>query len=185
MAGRRLPVLSVVLAMGLATLAAGAGEEPAAGTLQVADETGKFTSLPPKEWAKLPRQKVEVKGKGDEPAAYEGVPLAEVLRFAGVSFDKHPRDRSASCVLVEASDGYRAVLALAEVDPKVSDRKVLLADRLDGKPLPNGAGPYRLVVPGDKVPSRWVKQVVRIAVCRPAEGEGGKKRERSPVEEKP
>jgi hypothetical protein len=180
MAGRRLPVLSLVLAMGLASLPAGAGEEPAAETLQVGDETGKLTSLPDKEWAKLPRRKVEIKGKDGEPATYEGVALTEVLRFAGVSFDKHPRDRAASYVLVEAGDGYRAVLALAEVDPKVSDRMVLLADRLDGKPLPGGAGPYRLIVPGDKVPSRWVKQVVRVGVYRHPDAEGRKKREGVP-----
>lgn len=167
MAGQRLPVLCLVLA---ACLPAGAGEEPTPGKLQVRDEAGKVAALPAKEWAKLPREKVEVNG-----VTYEGVPLAEVLRFAGVSFDKHPRDRAALYVLVEGSDGYRAVLALAEVDPKVSDRAVLLADRLDGKPLPEGAGPLRLVVPGDKVPSRWVKQVIRVGVYRPPDAEAGKK----------
>ena len=169
MAVQRLVVLCLVL-VGLPAVA---DEAPAPAALQVADETGRVTSLPAKEWAKLPRQKAEVKGKGG--TAYEGVSLAEVLRFAGVSFDKHPRGRAASYVLVEGGDGYRAVLALAEVDPKVSDRTVLLADRLDGKPLPAGAGPFRLVVPGDKIPSRWVKQVVRIGVYRPPDAEAGKK----------
>jgi DMSO/TMAO reductase YedYZ molybdopterin-dependent catalytic subunit len=98
-----------------------------------------------------------------------------VLRFAGVSFAEHPRGRAASYILVEGGDGYRAVLALAEVDPKVSDKAVLLADRLDGKPLPEGAGPFRLVVPGDKVPSRWVKQVVRVGVHRHPDAEPAKK----------
>ena len=52
---------------------------------------------------------------------------------------------------------------------------VLLADRLDGKPLAKGAGPYRLVVPGDKRPVRWVKQVVRVSVHRHPEAAGKKK----------
>jgi DMSO/TMAO reductase YedYZ molybdopterin-dependent catalytic subunit len=172
MTAQRVPVLFLVVA---ACLPAWAAEEPAPDILRVGDEAGKVVPLPAKEWAKLPREKVEVKGKEGQAATYEGVPLAEVLRFAGLSFDKHPRDRAASYILVEGSDGYRAVLALAEVDPKVSDRAVLLADRLDGKPLPEGAGPFRLVVPGDKVPSRWVKQVVRVGVYRHPEGEGGKK----------
>lgn len=173
MAGQRISVLCLVMTAGLAGLPGKAGEDPAPDTLQIGDEGGKLTSLTAKEWVKLPREKVEVKGKA---AAYEGVSLAEVLRFAGVSFDKHPRDRAASYILVEGGDGYRAVLALAEVDPKVSDRTVLLADRLDGKPLPEGAGPFRLVVPGDKVPSRWVKQVVRVSVHRHPDVDAGKKR---------
>jgi DMSO/TMAO reductase YedYZ molybdopterin-dependent catalytic subunit len=162
MAGQRLALLCLVLA---------AGEDPAPGTLQVGDEAGKAAALSAKEWAKLPREKVEVKG-----LTYEGVSLAEVLRFAGVSFENHPRDRAASYVLVEGGDGYRAVLALAEVDPKVTDRAVLLADRLNGKPLPAGAGPFRLIVPADKVPSRWVKQVTRVGVYRHPDAEAGKKR---------
>jgi DMSO/TMAO reductase YedYZ molybdopterin-dependent catalytic subunit len=170
MASWRLSVLCLALAAGLACPPAGAGDDPAPGTLQVGDETGKVTALPAKEWAKLSREKVEVKG-----ASYEGVSLAEVLRFGSVSFEKHPRDRAASYVLVQGGDGYRAVLALAEVDPKVADKVVILADRLDGKPLPAGAGPYRLVVPGDKIPSRWVKQVVRVGVYRHPEADAGKK----------
>jgi DMSO/TMAO reductase YedYZ molybdopterin-dependent catalytic subunit len=174
MAKQRLSVLCLVLAAGLGCLTAGAREGPAPGSLQVGDEAGKLVPLPAKEWAKLRREKVEVKAKGGEAVTYEGVPLAEVLRFAGVSFDKHPRGRAASYVLVEGSDGYRAVLALAEVDPKVTDRAVLLADRLDGKPLPEGVGPFRLIVPGDKVPSRWVKQVVRVGVHHHPDAEAGK-----------
>jgi hypothetical protein len=166
--------MMVVLLAGLTSLAtlAGANEEKtdaAPGTLQVSDAAGKVVSLSAKEWAKLPRVKVEVKGKDDTMVSYEGVSLAEVLRQAGVSFDEHPRDRVASYILVEGSDGYRAVLALAEVDPKLTDRTVLLADRLDGKPLAEKAGPYRLVVASDKLPSRWVRQVIRVAVRRPGD----------------
>src|SRR5439155_525033 len=83
---------------------------------------------------------------GGKTIRYEGVLLAEVLRFGGVPFGKHPRgERTAEFVLVEAVDGYRTVLALAEVDPALTDHVVLLADRLDGKPLTESSGPYRLV----------------------------------------
>jgi DMSO/TMAO reductase YedYZ molybdopterin-dependent catalytic subunit len=142
----------------------------------VSDRAGKLVPLSAQEWAKLPRSKVEVKGKDDVTARYEGVSLAEVLRVAGVSFDEHPRGRAAAYVVVEGSDGYRAVLALAEVDPKLTDRVVLLADRLDGKPLPDRAGPYRLVVPGDKLPVRWVRQVIRVGVRHPSDDDGPKRK---------
>lgn len=172
-------VLNLFFLAGLAcltSLATAREEKPAAAVpLQVGDEAGKFVPVPAKEWARLPRGKVQVKGQGDNIARYEGVSLAEVLRLAGVSFDEHPRGRASAYVVVEGSDGYRAVLALAEVDPKLTDRVVLLADRLDGKPLPDKIGPYRLIVPGDKLPVRWVKQVSRVSVRRPTD-EGLKKK---------
>jgi hypothetical protein len=130
MAGQlRFQILGCIL---VASLASGADDRSASAPLEVNIGTGKRVGLSAKEWAKLPRKKVDVKGKG----VYEGVDVAEVLRFAGASFEKHPRERAAAYVLVEGSDGYRAVLALAEVDPKVTDKTVLLADRLDGKTAP-------------------------------------------------
>jgi hypothetical protein len=139
----------------------------AAKPLVVGNEEGKLTPLSPEEWAKLPRRKAEAKDREGKAIAYEGASLADVLRFGGVPFDGHLKGpRVASYVLVEAADGYRAVLALAEVDPSVAEKVVLLADRLDGKPLAAAVGPYRLVVPGDKIHSRWVRQVIRITVHR-------------------
>jgi hypothetical protein len=67
-------------------------------------------------------------------------------------------------VLTEAADGYRAVFALAEIDPSTTAQVILVADRKDGKPLATADGPYRLIVPKDKIHSRWVKQVTKITV---------------------
>jgi DMSO/TMAO reductase YedYZ molybdopterin-dependent catalytic subunit len=166
MSGRVRRAACLVFVAALACLPARAGEPAVPGKLTVAGEAGKAVSVSAGAWAKLPRAKVEVKGKGGKATTYEGVSLAEVLRLAGVSFAQHPRGRASAYVVVGGADGYRAVLALAEVDPKVAGTVVLLADRSDGKPLPEGAGPCRLVVPGDKVPVRWVKQVVRVALHR-------------------
>jgi hypothetical protein len=137
--------------------------------LTVGNESGKLVPLTAKDWEKLPRRKVETKDKEGKAVTYEGVALTDVLRFAGVPFDGHLRGpRVANYVLIEAADGYRATFSLAEVDPSVSDKVVLLADRVDGKPLAEGVGPYRLVVPGDRIHSRWVRQVVRVTVQQPA-----------------
>lgn len=38
----------------------------------------------------------------------------------------------------------------------------ILADTRDGKPLDAHEGPYRIIVPGEKRPGRWVRQVQRI-----------------------
>jgi DMSO/TMAO reductase YedYZ molybdopterin-dependent catalytic subunit len=137
--------------------------------LKVGNEKGKETALSAEALAKLPRRTAKVKDRHGNRAAYEGVPLAAVLRAAGVTLGKDLRGPLlANCLLVEAADGYRVVFALPEVDPDLTDKVVLLADRKDGKPLAAAEGPYRLVVPDDKRPARWVKQVVRIRVVRPA-----------------
>jgi hypothetical protein len=65
-------------------------------------------------------------------------------------------------LLVRAADGYRAVFALAEVDPAFATRKITLADKRDGKPLDSKEGPFRIVAPGDKRAARWVRQVIEL-----------------------
>jgi DMSO/TMAO reductase YedYZ molybdopterin-dependent catalytic subunit len=56
------------------------------------------------------------------------------------------------------------VFALAEFDPAFSDRSIILAEQQDGQPLPDNAAPFRVVVPGDSHPARWIRQVKSIEV---------------------
>jgi hypothetical protein len=96
---------------------------------------------------------------------YAGVALGDVLRLVGRAVGDSLRGaRVADYVLVEAADGYRVVFALAELDTSFTDRTVLLADRKDGVPLAANEGPFRIVVPGERRPARWVRQVTRISV---------------------
>jgi hypothetical protein len=67
-------------------------------------------------------------------------------------------------VVVEAADGYQVVLSLAECDPTVPDRQVLLADQVDGRSLPAVEAPYRLLIIGAPHHSRWARQVVALRV---------------------
>ncbi|MBC8156259.1 MAG: molybdopterin-binding protein, partial [Bacteroidetes bacterium] len=67
-------------------------------------------------------------------------------------------------VVVRAIDGYEVVFALPEIDPDYATRTILLVDQADGAPLPTGIGPYRIVVPGEKKPARWVREVKAIEV---------------------
>jgi len=45
-----------------------------------------------------------------------------------------------------------------------TDRVIILADQVDGAPLPANKGPFRIVVPGEKKPARWIWQVTTLAV---------------------
>jgi hypothetical protein len=96
----------------------------------------------------------------------EGVSLTALLRAAKALPAEPLRGapRLASYVLVTARDGYRAAYSLAELDPTLGNRKVLLVDRCDGKPLDDADGPLRLIAPEDARPARWVRQVQSIAV---------------------
>jgi hypothetical protein len=74
------------------------------------------------------------------------------------------RGESMSCyVLATGTDGYSAVLSLAEVDPEFREGQVIVADSRDGKVL-GKSGPYQLIVPDDKRPARWVHNLNSIAV---------------------
>ena len=65
---------------------------------------------------------------------YSGIPLVEVLKAGGLQLDsgtEHIRETVATTVLIEATDGYRAAFALAELDSELTDRIILLADTKD------------------------------------------------------
>lgn len=112
--------------------------------------------------AAMPRATVQLKGEKST-VEYTGVPVHEILKRAGVPSGKELHGPAlASYLLVEAKDGYQVVFALPEVDPAFTDKVVLLADTADGKPLGEGQGPFRLVVPGDKRGARGARMVTRF-----------------------
>jgi DMSO/TMAO reductase YedYZ molybdopterin-dependent catalytic subunit len=149
---------------------AASGQEPPATSavvLNVGGEVARPLKLTATELANLPRKAVSAKDHEGKVGEFEGVPLVEVLRAAGVKLGVDLRGPALSAYLVvEAADGYRAVFAMPELDPAFTDRVVLLADRRDGKPLGEKEGPLRVVVPGEKRHSRWVRQVVSLKVGR-------------------
>lgn len=135
-----------------------------AQSIQLVDVEGHSTTLTAAQLAKTPRVTVNVRDH-DTPAVFEGVPLATVLSSAGIQLgDKLRGPRLTEALLVEASDGYKVVFALAELDPAFATREIILADTRDGKPLDTKEGPFRIVAPGDKRPARWVRQVTALRI---------------------
>jgi DMSO/TMAO reductase YedYZ molybdopterin-dependent catalytic subunit len=135
--------------------------------LRVGGEVERQLNLSDEELAKLPRRKLRAKDHGGTESEYEGVPLIEILKLAGIaSGEKLRGDKMTLYLLVEASDAYRAVVALPELDPAFTDKLVLLVDRRDGKPLSGQEGPLRIIVPDEKRHARWVRQVISLVVKR-------------------
>lgn len=132
--------------------------------LTIQTQGGKQIVLAKSDIESLPHVKVTTHDS-DTSATFEGVTLRSVLEKAGVEFGHSMRGkRLASCLLVEAADGYRAVIALPELDPDFTDKEVLLAYLQDGKPLDDKAGPYRIVIPEEKRMARWVRQVTKLKI---------------------
>ncbi len=147
-------------------------EKQAAGTnstvaLSVGGEVERPMKLSAADLAKLPRRTVRAKDHGGKESAYEGVELIEILRLAGVPSGEGLRGKNLSLYLmVEATDGYRAVFALPELDPAFTNQVILLADHKDGNSLSTSEGPLRIVIRDEKRQARWVRQVISLTVRR-------------------
>jgi hypothetical protein len=95
--------------------------------------------------------------------AYSGVRLSDLLAKLGAPLGDQLRGKALSAyVVATGSDGYKAVLALGEVDPSFHPGEVLVADTMDGKPLDAHSGPFKLVVTEDKRPARSVRNLASI-----------------------
>lgn len=95
---------------------------------------------------------------------YRAVPLHCFLEQAGIPFGEALRGPAfTATVLVEGRDGSRVVFALAALDEAFGG-EVYLADQMDGALLSPADGPYRIIVPGDARPARWVRQASRIVL---------------------
>ena len=62
----------------------------------------------------------------------------------------------ANYVVATGSDGYQAVITLAEIDPSLYSGELIVADEMNAKPLDEPSGPVKLVVTEDKRPARAV-----------------------------
>ncbi len=154
---RRVCLLSVALSVVTAV-------SVRAQDVTVRAATGTERQVSASEFAALPHITLETTDHGT-PVSFEGVALSALLKFAGagpVDSLRGPLLRRA--VLAIGVDGYGAIVALADLDDAIGARRVMVADRMNGAPLPADHGPLRLIVPGDKRGARWVRQVVRLEI---------------------
>jgi DMSO/TMAO reductase YedYZ molybdopterin-dependent catalytic subunit len=136
-----------------------------AQTIKVSGEVTKPLQLQAADLAKMKRTTVLLKDRDGADHGYTGVPISEILDQAGVTTGKQLRGENLSkYLLVKCADGYQVLFSLAELDSSFTDRTVILADSVEGHPLPAGKGPFRLVVPGEKKPARSSFQVMEMVV---------------------
>jgi DMSO/TMAO reductase YedYZ molybdopterin-dependent catalytic subunit len=159
----------LILALALTPFVAAQAAE---GVLRVRGEIKTPLSLTVAEIKSRPSATAHAKDHSGKIAAYEGVSLSAILQQAGVPLGEALRgDALQLCVVVRAADGYKAVFALAELDPAMTDKQVILAFRKDDADLDPATGPLRLVIPDEKQQARWVRQVTELEVVRVGAGE--------------
>ena len=124
-------------------------------------------TLTPADLLKMPRTAITVKQPDGRGVTHEGVLVAEVLKRAGAPLGKALRgDAMATYIVASATDGYRVVFSLAELDPEFSGSEIMIVDRTNGQPLLADQGPIRLVVPKDLAGARSMRMLERIEVVR-------------------
>lgn len=96
---------------------------------------------------------------------YSGILLSDLLKTAGVTLDAELKGKNLTkYLLAEGSDGYQVIYSLAELDSGYTNRRIILADQVDGKPLPSAEGPFRIIVQDEKKPARCVRQLTTLMV---------------------
>jgi DMSO/TMAO reductase YedYZ molybdopterin-dependent catalytic subunit len=166
---RSLVTTAIALALAATTIPSHlvAARQTAASTvLAIGGDVKSPLSVTAAELKTMPRTSVEVKDEG-RTVSYEGVLLAELLKKAGAPLGGELRgDAVASYIVASASDGYRVVFSLAEIDPDFTSNSVIVADTIDGKPLFDYQGPFRIVAPRDSRGARSIRMLQKIELVR-------------------
>jgi DMSO/TMAO reductase YedYZ molybdopterin-dependent catalytic subunit len=137
-----------------------------AETLVIAGDVSQALTITPAELKAMPRTMVTVSEEGRQ-ISYEGVLVGELLKRAGAPVGRDLSGKAvATYVRASAKDGYQVVFSLAELDPAFTPNDIIVADTIDGKPLFDYQGPFRIVAPHDKRGARSIRMLQRLEVVR-------------------
>ncbi|KUY20963.1 molybdopterin-binding protein [Elizabethkingia miricola] len=113
----------------------------------------------------MPHKNAALKDKDGNTHIYSGVALQDILLKAGVPSGKELHGENLSkYLLVKCTDGYQVLFSLAELDPSIADKNIIIADKVDGKSLPEAKGPLRIIAEGEKKPARSSYQVSALVI---------------------
>jgi hypothetical protein len=103
---------------------------------------------------------------------YRGVLLDAVLRDFGFSEGRSQREVPGAqkrngwrkVVVATGADGYQAAFSCAELSSDMGCTSALLAYAVDDHALPDGEGPFRLIVSTDRKGARSVRNLIALEV---------------------
>lgn len=164
----QFPILAAI-SVGLAFAQAPQPQSPpptGPATLAVTGDVPMPLTLKAEDLAAMPRETVSVPEPDGTQVAYEGVPLREVLKRAGLPLGKLRGKALTTYILAKAHDGYQVVFTLGEIDAEFGNTQIIVADKRDGKALFGYQGPLRLECPHDKAGARSVRMLETLEVVR-------------------
>lgn len=157
--------LFTALALSLTFLSVSAQTTEKKPTVSVTGEVTKPLTLTQEDLSKMKRTDAMLKDRDGKQYRYTGVPIYEILKQAGATVGKQLHGENlAKYLLVKAADGYQVLFSLAELDSSFTDRVVILADQMEGGPIPSGKGPFRIIIPGERKPARCAFEVSQLIV---------------------
>lgn len=119
--------------------------------LKVSGEVPDPLELSLTDLSEMPRKEASLKDKDGSIHKYTGVSVQDILAKAGAPSGKALHGENISkYLLAKCTDGYQVLFSLAELDASIADKNVIVADTVDGKPLPESKGPLRLIAEGEK-----------------------------------
>jgi DMSO/TMAO reductase YedYZ molybdopterin-dependent catalytic subunit len=161
-------VPAIAIAQAPAQSSATAAQTASGVALTVTGDVPTPLSLSLDDLRHMPRKTLAVmNAHNGKQETYEGVPLAELWKRAGLPQGENLRGAAVTIyVIAEGADGYRALYSAAELDSSFQDSDVIVADRMDGAPLGAGQGPLKLVAPHDKRPARSVRMLRSLTIAK-------------------
>lgn len=132
--------------------------------ITVQGPAAKAVLLTSPEWQKLPRVEIEATDNSGRKAMYSGVAASTLLVNVDTVLGEQLRGEWwGAFVTVDARDDHQAVLAIPEFDAEFTDRVIILAGEIDGKPLNATTGSLQIIVPGEKPRGRGSAWSMRFA----------------------
>jgi hypothetical protein len=154
------------------SLAAIALAAAAQDTLQLRAPSHDPVSLKAADFKALPHITVTIHNphtNADE--SYSGVRLAELFAKMSAPLGSELHGKALSgYVIATGADNYRAVFALAEIDPSFHPGEILVTDEMKSKPLDAHDGPFKIIATEDKRPARGVRNLVSLELKMSEEG---------------
>ncbi len=140
-------------------------ERPRPFSLQIKGRVQQPLTVTADELDGMPQQEVETLetprhgGRMVEGRRYRGVRLYELLDRAGIILDPTINEDFIRRVIVaHSTDGYAAVIAGGEIEPRFMNGDILVG--VDGDDEDRGR--FRLVIPTDHGPARFVKRLASV-----------------------
>lgn len=160
--------LLLILSASLITLGLSIKAQSDTSVIRITHAPACDTTLTVTRLRQLPEHSATITGHDGEQATYSGALLWDVISAGCTSVSAATkRERIGMAVLIDASDGYRALVALMEADTSFRDRPVLLCWAKNGTALDDHDGPLQVIIPDDKRHARDVRKVTRITVVSP------------------